>query len=116
MSDAALLSSAQMSPADMIAQALPGPGATKEHTKEAAEKFEGMLMAYLFQDMRKTVQASGLFGNEGTARSTYEYLLDQAVSTNAMAAGKGWGLSQRLEAAWDARSAKAKPAGDQDLI
>jgi hypothetical protein len=42
--------------------------------------------------------------------------LDQAVSTNAMAAGKGWGLSQRLEAAWDARSAKAKPAGDQDLI
>ena len=111
-----MLSSAQMAPADLVAQAMPGPGSSKEHTKEAAQKFEGMLMAYLFQDMRKTVQPSGLFGNEGTARSTSEYLMDQAVSTNAMAAGKGWGLAQRLEACWDARSAKAKTPGEQDLI
>ena len=111
-----MLSSAQMAPADLVAQAMPGPGSTPERTKEAAQKFESMIMACLFQDMRKTVQPSGLFGNEGTARSTYEYLLDQAVSTNAMSAGKGWGLAKRLEAAWDARNVKAKPAGEQDLI
>jgi hypothetical protein len=47
------------------------------------------------------VQPSGLFGETGNARSTYEYLLDQAVTSNAMKAGKGWGLSQQLEAKWD---------------
>ena len=103
MSSAMTLASAQMSPVDLVAQAMPGPGSTPEHTKEAAQKFEGMLIAYLFQDMRKTVHSSGLFGDEGTARSTYEYLLDQAVSTNALSAGKGFGLAKRLEAAWEAR-------------
>jgi Rod binding domain-containing protein len=74
-------------------------------TLEAAKQFEGMLMANLFQGLRKTVQPSGLFGNSGNARSTYEYLLDQAVVNHAMTAGKGWGLSERLAANWKLQSA-----------
>jgi len=39
-----------------------------------------MLMSFVFQQMRGTVQPSGLFGDDGNARSTYDYLLDQAVT------------------------------------
>jgi len=96
----------QAAPQDLVAQALPGRGADKAGNAEAAKQFEGMLMAYVFQQMRGTVQPSGLFGEQGSARSTYEYLLDQAVTSNAMKAGKGWGLSQALEAKWDAQVPK----------
>ena len=106
MSFAPLPSLAQAAPQERIAQALPGPGRNPAGNAEAAKQFEGMLMAYLFQSMRQTVHPSGLLGNDGGAQGTYEYLLDQAVTTNAMNAGKGWGLSQRLEASWDARTAK----------
>jgi len=101
----AILSALARTPQDLVAPALPeaGPG----RNAEAAKQFEGMLMSYLFQQMRQTVQPSGLFGNEGTARSTYEYLLAQATTSKAMDAGKGWGLSQRLEAAWDAKQPKS---------
>jgi Rod binding domain-containing protein len=86
----------------MVAQSVPSaPG-----NAQAAKQFEGMLMAFVFQQMRQTVQPSGLFGNDGIARSTYEYLLDQAVSSSAMDAGKGWGLSQQLQAKWDAAGPK----------
>jgi Rod binding domain-containing protein len=90
-----------LAPQEIVAQSLPAaaPGGSKN--AEAAKQFEGMLMAFVFQKMRQTVQPSGLFGESGTARSTYEYLLDQAVTSNAMKAGKGWGLSQQLEAKWD---------------
>lgn len=106
MSAAALPGLAQVAPQDLLAQKVPGPG--QKNNAEAAQQFEGMLMAYVFQQMRQTVHPSGLFGDEGTARSTYEYLLDQAVTTSAMKAGKGWGLSQRLEAAWGAHSTPSK--------
>ena len=102
----ALPALAQAAPQEIVAQALPGPGLNKTGNAEAARQFEGMLMAYVFQQMRQTVQPSGLFGKEGTARSTYEYLLDQAVTSNAMKAGKGWGLSQQLEAKWNAQTVK----------
>jgi Rod binding domain-containing protein len=98
-----------------VAPALPGPSASDEGNAKAAKQFEGMLMSYLFQQMRQTVQPSGLFGNEGTARSTYEYLLDQATTSKAMDAGKGWGLSQRLEAAWASRSAQNKAVAGTGL-
>jgi Rod binding domain-containing protein len=90
-----------LAPQEIVAQSLPAaaPGGSKN--AEAAKQFEGMLMAFVFQKMRQTVQPSGLFGNEGTARSTYEYLLDQAVTSHAMSAGKGWGLSQQIQAKWD---------------
>jgi Rod binding domain-containing protein len=93
-------------PQEIVAQPLPGPGQDQAGNAEAAKQFEGMLMAFLFQQMRKTVQTSGLFGGNGNARSTYEYLLDQAVTSNAMDAGKGWGLSQQLQAQWDAHKVK----------
>lgn len=102
----ALPALSQAAPQQLVAQALPGPGADKAGNAEAAQQFEGMLMAYVFQQMRQTVPPSGLFGDQGNARSTYEYLLDQAVSSNAMKAGKGWGLSQALEAKWDAQTVK----------
>ena len=96
----------QVAPQEIVAQSLPRSSAK---TAEAAEQFEGMLMGFIFQQMRQTVTHSDLFGGQATARSTYEYLLDQAVSSNAMKAGKGWGLSQKLEAEWGA--AKVKGAG-----
>ena len=79
-------------------QALPG---SSEKTEKAARQFEGLLMNLLFQTMRKTVQPSGLFGDSGQSRSTYEYLMDQAVVDRSVAGGRGWGLADRLKAAWD---------------
>lgn len=72
----------------------------QDKTSEAARQFEGMLMQLLFQTMRKTVEPSGLFGDGGQARSTYEYLMDQAVVDKAMHSGRSWGIAERLEAAW----------------
>jgi Rod binding domain-containing protein len=84
------------------------PGA-QEKTSEAARKFEGMLMQMLFQTMRKTVEPSGLFGDGGQARSTYEYLMDQAVVDKATATGRSWGLAERLEAAWGGGTGRKSP-------
>jgi Rod binding domain-containing protein len=88
--------------------ALPGVAAGKD-PKEAAKQFEGLLMANLFQELRKTVHTSNLFGDGGNARGTYEYLLDQAVVNHAMEAGKTWGLSDKLEAS--IRTAQKKMTG-----
>lgn len=84
------------SPADLVA--LPSAEAMKRH--EAAVEFEGLLMSQMLQTMRKTVEPSGLFGENRQARSTYEYLLDQAVIQHSLKSGKGWGLAEKLEAAW----------------
>ena len=65
-------------------------------------------MGLLFQTMRKTVQPSGLFGDSGQSRSTYEYLMDQAVVDQAVSTGHGWGLAERLKAAWDQSSSSGK--------
>jgi Rod binding domain-containing protein len=83
---------------EIVAQNSAVPG--NAHTADAAKQFEAMLMENLFGVMRKTVEPSGLFGNNGNARSTYEYLLDQAVTNNAMNAGKSLGMAAKLEAAW----------------
>jgi Rod binding domain-containing protein len=71
-----------------------------EKTDKAARQFEGLLMGLLFQTMRKTVQPSGLFGDSGQSRSTYEYLMDQAVVDRAVTSGHGWGLADRIKASW----------------
>jgi Rod binding domain-containing protein len=87
---------------DALAQAQsakPVPGGTDKSDK-AARQFEGLLMSLVFQTMRKTIQPSGLFGDSGSSRSTYEYLMDQAVVDRAVAAGHGWGLADRLKASW----------------
>ena len=97
-------------PVDLLAQAGAAQAAPNGKTKEAAKQFEGMLMANLFQSLRKTVTPSGLFGNSGQARSTYEYLLDQAVVNHAMASGKGWGLAEKLEASWNLQNSKKQAA------
>lgn len=98
------------------AQALPGPA---ERTEQAARQFEGLLMSLLFQTMRKTVEPSGLLGDSGQSRSTYEYLMDQAVVDRAVSSGRGWGLAERLQASW-ARPEKSgaeirTPGGLKDL-
>jgi len=100
MSAAALPGLASSSPLDLVNQAVPQPGKGKTSAKDAARMFEGMLMTQLFQAMRKTVPHSELFGDNSQARTTYEYLLDQAVMEHAVTSGKGWGLSDRLEEAW----------------
>ncbi len=71
-----------------------------EKTDKAARQFEGLLMGLLFQTMRKTVEPSGLLGDAGQSRSTYEYLMDQAVVDRAVSSGHGWGLAERLKASW----------------
>ena len=76
-----------------------------EKTDKAARQFEGLLMGLLFQTMRKTVQPSGLFGDSGQSRSTYEYLMDQAVVDRAVTSGHGWGLADRLKASWSQQKA-----------
>lgn len=102
----ALPALAQLSPQESVAQPLPGPAGNQAGNAEAAKQFEGMLMSFVFKQMRQTVQPSGLFGDDSLARSTYDYLLDQAVTSSAMTAGKGWGLSQRLAAQWDSQTPK----------
>jgi Rod binding domain-containing protein len=91
---------AKLLPQELVNPAIPQAGQGKASAKEAAQMFEGMLMAQIFQAMRKTVPHSGLFGDDSQARTTYEYLLDQAVMEHSVNSGKGWGLSDRLEAAW----------------
>lgn len=83
-----------------------------ERTDKAARQFEGLLMGLLFQTMRKTVQPSGLFGDSGQSRSTYEYLLDQAVVDQAVANGRGWGLAERLKIQW---SRQEKSVNEKEL-
>ena len=94
--------SIQRPPQDLVGAA-PGPGVKDA---KAAQQFEGMLMANLFQCLRKTVTHSSLFGDSSSAQGTYEYLLDQAVVSHAMTAGKGYGLAERLEASWKLQEAK----------
>lgn len=85
-----------------------GAPAPKESTGpkdlgEAARAFEGMLWTQIFQAMRKTVQPSGLLGDSGQARSTYDFLLDQAVVESAVKGGRQMPLAARIEAAWKAQ-------------
>jgi len=104
MSDLVLGTSVR-SPLDSMTSPVSVPTG-KASLGDAAKQFEGMMMAQVFQTMRKTVQHSGLFGDSAMARSTYEYLLDQAVVQHAMDGGKGWGLAERLEESWKASSEK----------
>lgn len=98
------------SPQELAAPSLTSPavGASKATLQQAAREFEGMLMRQLFQTLRKTVEPSGLLGDSGGARNTYDYLFDQAVVEQAMASGKGWGLAARLEASWVEKEAGAR--------
>lgn len=97
MDIASIVKPAVQAPQDLLPTNLPRPGIDKATDREAALLFEGMVMTQMFQAMRRTIQPSGLFGNESSSRSTYEYLLDQAVVEHAMASGKGWGLADKLE-------------------
>jgi Rod binding domain-containing protein len=93
------------------ARALPG---SAEKTEKAARQFEGLLMGQLFQAMRKTVEPSGLLGDSGQSRSTYEYLMDQAVLEKAVTSGRGWGLAERLKASWE-KPTKAAVAPSREV-
>lgn len=86
----------------------PAPGSADADLRKAAVAFEGMLISLMFQNMRKTVQPSGLLGDSGQARGTLEYLLDQAVVDSAMKGGRSWGLAQRIEEAWRSKAAPSK--------
>lgn len=105
-----VLSAPIRTPAETVVPEVP-KSTDKASMSEAAKQFEGMLMAQIFQVMRKTVNHSGLFGDSALARSTYEYLLDQAVVDHAMNSGKSWGLAPRLEEAWATRQASEKNKG-----
>lgn len=82
---------------------MPGKG----DLKGAAEAFEGILLGQMMATMRSTVPHSGLFGESETTRSTYDYLMDQAVIDKAIKGGRGLGLAAHLERSW-ARSREAQ--------
>lgn len=92
-----LLKAVSQAPQDLVP---PRPGLDKATGHQAALMFEGLVMTQMLQAMRKTIQPSGLFGDDSKTRATYEYLLDQAVVEHAMASGKGLGLADRLEKTW----------------
>lgn len=95
------------------AQAMPLSG---DKTEKAARQFEGLLMSLLFQTMRRTVEPSGLLGDSGQSRSTFEYLMDQAVVERAVSTGHGWGLADRLKEAWNQdRGGRERPQGEKEL-
>ena len=76
------------------------PQEREDKLGKTAVEFEAMLMTQLFQTMRKTVEPSGFFGGNQNERSTYEYLLDQAVVQQAIESGHTWGLAERIEESW----------------
>ncbi len=84
-----------------------------EKSDKAARQFEGLLMSMLFQTMRKTIEPSGLLGDSGQSRSTYEYLMDQAVVDRAVSGGRGWGLAERLKAAWSQAGTNAESGAQE---
>lgn len=94
-------------PTALMRRALPVAG---DKTEAAARQFEGMVMSLLFQAMRKTVEPSGLLGDGGQARSTYEMLLDQALVDKAVGGGRSWGLADRLSETWKRASDARKDA------
>lgn len=96
------------SPLDQLPAASPRKGTD---IAQAAHEFEGMLLSQMMQVMRSTVEPSGLFGEGGQARSTYEYLLDQAVIDKAVKAGRGFGLAERLERLWNKRQETSHALG-----
>lgn len=104
--EASLIHIAAQAPKDLLDVKAPQPGSGTASIKDAAKQFEGLLVSMLFQNLRKTVQPSGLFGDDKQARSTYEYLLDQAVVEHALQSGQGWGLAERLEKSWSSMAQK----------
>jgi Rod binding domain-containing protein len=100
MDGSSMLKPASLAPQDALPLTLPRPGVDKATNEQAARMFEGLMMTQMFQAMRKTIQPSGLFGNESQSRATYEYMLDQAVVEHVMSSGKGWGLAEHLEKNW----------------
>lgn len=93
-------------PAALTPDLLPQARPTGKDPKEVAKQFEGMLLANMFQQMRKTVHHTDLFGGGSSATGTYEYLLDQAVVNHAMEGGRTWGLSAKIEASLKAAQRK----------
>jgi Rod binding domain-containing protein len=85
----------------------------EDKTLGAARQFEGLLMGLVFQTMRKTVKPSGLFGDSGQSRSTFEYLMDQAVVDKAVSSGQGWGLADKLKASWSRQEDPGPKKGPQ---
>ncbi|HJV91389.1 MAG TPA: rod-binding protein [Holophagaceae bacterium] len=86
-----------LDPTLALKQRVPQP---QDRTEASARQFEGMVMSLLFQTLRKTVEPSGLMGEGGQSRSTYEMLMDQAVVDKAVGAGRSWGLAERLAESW----------------
>lgn len=68
--------------------------------RSAAEAFESLLLGQMMTTMRSTIPHSGLFGESETTRSTYDYLMDQALIEKAVKGGKGFGLAAQLEKSW----------------
>jgi Rod binding domain-containing protein len=64
---------------------------------EAAREFEGYLLRVLLDEMRRTVDAGGLF--DGRSTRGYQVMLDEAL-TRQLAQRGDFGLAQQLLAQW----------------
>jgi Rod binding domain-containing protein len=87
---------------------------TEDKIGKTAAEFEAMLMAQMFQTMRKTVESSGLFEENQNERAIYDSLFDQAILQQATAAGHTWGLAERLEESWKLAQMKADAKANPD--
>jgi hypothetical protein len=91
-------------------RAAPGPAPASAHARPggvgearpedaaavaAARRFEGLLVAQLLQEMRKTIPGGGLGAAGGGAASQYMAMFDDAVA-EALTSGGGLGLSPML--------------------
>jgi flagellar protein FlgJ len=78
--------------------------------KKACADFEGLLLNYMFEAMRKTVGEGGVFG-KSFQKDMYESMFTQEVSTS-LARGKGMGIGEALyrQVSGSARGPRANPA------
>jgi flagellar protein FlgJ len=80
--------------------------------KKACADFEGILLNYIFEGMKKTVGEGGVF-EKSYRKDMYESMFTQAVST-ALARGKGVGLGEALYRQVSSRT-KVENVGSSDV-
>jgi len=98
-----------MNTIDTIASPAAGRHAKLPSEREAAGKFESLLVSQMLNAMQSTVEKSGLLDG-GSAEETYREMLNQALSDELARRG-GLGLAEQIAKRIDEyRSVQAAPS------
>jgi peptidoglycan hydrolase FlgJ len=81
--------------------------------RKACADFEGILLNYMFEGMRKTVGEGGVFGNS-FQKNMYESMFTQEMCTS-MARGKGAGIGETLYRQISARTKDQRADSSQTM-